>query len=139
MDNTAFRLNKPAAATTFSLQEAFVHLKDLGQAMRLEVGPEFWSTLETRPELQVGRLLGAFKQEKDMPHWEMHPSGDELLVALAGEFELVLQDGRADRVVELKAGQAFLVPFGVWHRVRVKSAGEILFVTPGKGTQQRPL
>jgi quercetin dioxygenase-like cupin family protein len=72
-----------------------------------------------------------------MPHWEMHPAGDELLVCLAGEFELVLQDGRSDQTVALAAGQAFLVPFGVWHRLRVKSAGEILFVTPGKGTQQR--
>ncbi len=139
MDTTAFRLRKPGAAETFSLQRQFVHLKDLGQAARIEVGPDFWSTLGARSELQAGRLFGAFTMEKDMPHWEMHPAGDELLVALSGEFELVLQDGRADHVIPLAAGQAFLVPFGVWHRVRVKSAGEILFVTPGKGTQQRAL
>lgn len=139
MDDTAFRLQKPGAAATFSLQERYVHLKDLGQAARIEVGPEFWTTIAARPELQVGRLLGALRMEKDMPHWEMHPSGDELLVALAGEFDLVLQDGRADRVIELKVGQAVLVPYGMWHRVRVKTPGEILFVTPGKGTQQRLL
>lgn len=139
MDTTGFRLRKAEAAKTFSLQEGYVHLKDLGQATKLEVGPEFWSTIAARPELQAGRLLGAFKLEKDMPHWEMHPSGDELLVALTGEYELVLQDGRADTVVELKGGQACLVPFGVWHRLRVKTAGEILFVTPGKGSQNRPL
>ena len=139
MDNTGFRLRMTEAATPFSLQEGYVHLKDLGQATRLVVGPEFWSTIASRSELQAGRLLGAFKLEKDMPHWEMHPSGDELLVALGGEFELVLQDGRSDHVIPLKGGQAYLVPFGVWHRLRVKTAGEVLFVTPGKGSQQRPL
>ena len=139
MDNTGFRLRKTAGAPTFSLQEGYVHLKDLGQATRLEVGPEFWSTIAARAELQAGRVLGAYKLEKDVPHWEMHPTGDELLVALGGEFERLRQDGRAAHVVELKSGQACLVPFGVWHRLRVKTAGEILFVTPGKGSQQRPL
>lgn len=139
MDSTAFRLGKAATAQTFSLQETFVHLKDLGQAAPLAVGPEFWTTIDTRSDLQVGRLLGSSRMEKDMPHWEMHPSGDELLVALSGEFDLVLQDGRSDHVVELKSGRAFLVPFGVWHKLRVKTPGEILFVTPGKGTQQRAL
>jgi mannose-6-phosphate isomerase-like protein (cupin superfamily) len=134
MDTTAFRLRK---AEAFELQKTFVHLKELGQAAPLAVEPDFWDKIDTRSDLQVGRLLGAFKLEKDMPLWEMHPAGDELLVVLAGEFELVLQDGRADHVFALKSGQAFLVPFGVWHKVRVKTAGEILFVTPGKGTQQR--
>ena len=79
------------------------------------------------------------RMEKDMPHWEMHPSGDELLVALSGEFEVLLQDGRSDRSVPLAAGKAFLVPYGMWHRLKVKTAGEVVFVTPGKGTQHRPL
>lgn len=139
MDNTAFRLRKAETARTFSLQETFIHLKDLGQASSVPVGPQFWSTIDTRTDLQVGRLFGATRMEKDTAHWEMHPAGDELLVALGGAFEVVLQDGRTDHVVELAGGQAFLVPYGVWHRVRVKAPGEMLFVTPGKGTQQRAL
>lgn len=139
MDTTAFRLRKAEAARSISLHETYVHLKDIGQAASVPVGEGFWNTIDTRSDLQVGRLLGSFRMEKDMAHWEMHPSGDELLVALSGAFEVLLQDGRTDQVVPLAAGQAFLVPFGVWHRVRVTSPGEILFVTPGKGTQQRPL
>jgi len=139
MDNTAFRLRKAGATQAFSLQDTFVHLKDLGQAAQLAVGPQFWETIDTRSDLQVGRLLGAFTRDKDMDHWEMHPAGDELLVALSGEFEIVLQDGRTDHVVALPAGRAFLVPFGIWHRLRVKTPGEVLFATPGKGTQQRAL
>ena len=139
MDNTAFRLRKAGATQAFSLQETFVHLKDLGQAAPLAVGPQFWETIDTRSDLQLGRLLGSFTVNKDMAHWEMHPAGDELLVALSGEFEVVLQDGRTDHLVALPAGRAFLVPFGVWHRTRVKTPGEILFATPGKGTQHRAL
>jgi mannose-6-phosphate isomerase-like protein (cupin superfamily) len=139
MDSTAFRLKKLEALRPFTLGETCVHLKELGQAASLPLGPQFWSEIETRTDLQVGRLLGTVRLEKDLGHWEMHPAGDELLLALSGAFELLLQDGRSNHVLELVAGQAFLVPFGTWHRVRVKTAGEILFVTPGKGTQQRPL
>jgi mannose-6-phosphate isomerase-like protein (cupin superfamily) len=134
---TSFRLRN--TARPLSLHETFVHLKDLGQATALEAGPGFWESVGTRTELQAGRLLGSFRLEKDMPHWEMHPAGDELLLALDGAFECVLQDGRADQVLALEAGRALLVPFGVWHRLRVRAAGEILFVTPGKGTEQRAL
>lgn len=139
MDNTAFRLRKAESVKTFSLREAFIHLKDFGQAASVPVGPQFWTTLDSRADLQAGRLLGTTRMEKDMAHWEMHPSGDELLVAFSGVFEVVLQDGRTNHVIELASGQAVLVPFGVWHRVHVKTPGEMLFVTPGKGTQQRAL
>jgi mannose-6-phosphate isomerase-like protein (cupin superfamily) len=139
MDTTAYRLRKAEAARAFSLQSTFVHLKDLGQASTIPAGAEPWGAVEQRPELQAGRLVRTTRVEKDMPHWEMHPSGDELLVALEGEFDVVLQDGRADHVIELKGGQAVLVPFGTWHRLRVKTPGEILFLTPGKGSQQRAL
>lgn len=136
MDNTAFRLRKPKP---FSLRETFVHLKDLGQATGVTAESGFWNALEARPELQVGRMVGAIPMERDMPVWEMHPSGDELLVILSGAFDLVLQDRSGDQIIALEAGHSFLVPFGVWHRLHVRSPGEILFVAPGKGTEQRVL
>lgn len=138
MDNTAFRLRNARAA--FSPLTTYVHLKDLGSAGVLAVDPaEFWKDPAARPELASGRIVVGTRYEKDLPHWEMHPAGDELLVALSGAFEVLLQDGRTDHVVPLAAGQVALVPFGIWHRLRVKTPGEILFVTPGKGTQHRAL
>jgi mannose-6-phosphate isomerase-like protein (cupin superfamily) len=136
--DTAFRA-RLQSIQPFSLQGTYAHLKDTGAAVLVEVGPEFWSSIGNRSELHAGRLVCSFRMEKDMPDWEMHPAGDELLVLLSGAVDLVLQDGRNDRVVEMKAGQAFLVPFGTWHRVLVKTPGELLFITPGKGTQHRPL
>jgi mannose-6-phosphate isomerase-like protein (cupin superfamily) len=138
MDDTTFRLRN--ARPAFSPTKTYVHLKDLGSATAFDVDPvEFWKDPAARPELAAGRIVVGSRYEKDMPHWEMHPSGDELLVALSGEFEVLLQEGPSDRVARLAPGQVLLVPFGIWHRVRVKTPGEILFVTPGKGTQHRSL
>jgi mannose-6-phosphate isomerase-like protein (cupin superfamily) len=137
MDNTAFRMRQ--ARPPFSLQGVHVHLKDLGMASLMEVGPDFWATLAQRPESQAGRLVGSYRFERDLPHWEMHPAGDELLVALDGSFELILQSEPRDQVIPLEKGQAYLVPFGAWHRIRVLAPGEILFVTPQKGSQSRPV
>jgi mannose-6-phosphate isomerase-like protein (cupin superfamily) len=139
IDSTAFR-SRTVPDGPFSLENTFVHLKDVGAASALSIGPDFWNTMGARGDLQTGRLVWTTRFDKDMPHWEMHQAGDELLVVVSGAIELVLQgDGRSDRVVELGAGQAFLVPFGIWHRVRVKTPSEILFVTPGKGNQHRPI
>ena len=135
---TSFLRSRAVNAQPFTLESTYVHLKDSGVAAELALAPDFWATAATRPELQAGRLVGTGRLEQDPPHWEMHPAGDELLVLLSGRVELVLQDGRGERVIELRAGQAFVVPFGVWHRLRVKTPGEILFVTPGKGSQHRP-
>jgi len=139
MDTTGFRLRKAEAMRSFSLLDTFVHLKGLGQAGTVASSPDFWGEVEGRPELLEGRLVASVALEKDEVDWEMHPSGDELLVALGGAFDLVLQDGRTDRVIELPAGQAALVPFGTWHRLRVRVPGEVLFVRAAKGTLHRTL
>jgi len=138
VDNTAFRIRNARAA--FSPLTTYVHLKDLGSATAIPVDPlEFWKNAATRPELASGRIVTGSRHEKDMAHWEMHPAGDELLVALSGEFEVHLQDGPNGQRLPLKAGEVVLVPFGIWHRLTVKTPGEILFITPGKGTQHRAL
>src|ERR1700752_3459316 len=117
IDSTAFR-SRTVQKKPFSLESTFVHLKDVGAASALSVGPDFWGTMGARGALQTGRLVWRPRFEKDMPHWGLHQAGDELLVVVSGAIELVLQgDGRNDHVVEPGAGQAFLVPFGTWHRV----------------------
>jgi len=44
----------------------------------------------------------------------------------------------AERVVELRPGQAVINPAGVWHTARVLEPGVALFVTPGRGTEAKP-
>lgn len=52
-----------------------------------------------------------------------------------------LKDGggtEALAVVPLDGKDAFIVPQGVWHRIEIRRPGQVLFITPGEGTQHRP-
>jgi mannose-6-phosphate isomerase-like protein (cupin superfamily) len=58
---------------------------------------------------------------------------------MSGELELVLDSGEGERRAVVKPGQTFIVPRGVWHRGIVKKSGTLLFITPGAGTEHRPV
>jgi catechol 2,3-dioxygenase-like lactoylglutathione lyase family enzyme len=87
-----------------------------------------------------GLTVGAALLSSDAPHHgEMHPDGDELLYLTSGRVDVVLEEDGGEVRVELKPGQAFVVPRGVWHRVAVREPSQILYMTPGPGGQYRPL
>ena len=75
---------------------------------------------------------------------EVHPDGDEFLYVANGTMELVLDDGDQETVgaetrVLLAAGDAYVVPRGVWHRVRALEPSFLVHVTPGPNGGHRPL
>jgi mannose-6-phosphate isomerase-like protein (cupin superfamily) len=125
-------------AMTFNLMSTYAQLRDDGSALVTEGGDAFWSTLDGRPELHGGRLLGATAQTGDWPHWEMHPAGDEVLILMSGAFALQIEraDGAID-TIEMHAGSTCVVPKGLWHRGLAREPGELVFITPGAGTQHR--
>jgi mannose-6-phosphate isomerase-like protein (cupin superfamily) len=123
----------------FSLDSIYVNLRPDDSTTVLKAGPRFWSAIDKRTDLDDGRLMGKTRQRKDWDHWERHPAGDEILVLLSGELELVLLTARGERHTRLKAGQAFVVPKGSWHRGIVHKPGELMFITPGAGTEHRPV
>lgn len=126
-------------AKAFTLDGTYVHLKPDNSARAMEGGDRFWATIQERTDLEQGRLMGVTGQSKDWDHWERHPAGEEILTLLSGEMELVLDlEGGEQRTV-LKAGETFIVPRGIWHRALVKEAGRLMFVTPGAGTEHRPI
>jgi hypothetical protein len=114
----------------------YVHLLGDGTGTPIEVGPDFWRT--TIHSLTHGWLVTAGRSEADWPHWEMHPKGEELIVLLSGDVELILQDDEGEHVVALTPGRGYLMRRGVWHRAVVKVPSEMLFVTAGEGTEHRP-
>ena len=70
------------------------------------------------------------------PHWEMHPTGDELLHVLEGEVEVeLLQKSGRRRRTTVRAGSFFVVPRGLWHRPIQRRPVVMLYVTPGAGTE----
>jgi mannose-6-phosphate isomerase-like protein (cupin superfamily) len=57
---------------------------------------------------------------------------------LSGAVTIVLEEPSGQRGLPLKAGEAFVVPKGVWHTFVVAEAGDLIFATSGAGTDHRP-
>jgi mannose-6-phosphate isomerase-like protein (cupin superfamily) len=86
----------------------------------------------------AGLLAGEARMTKSPPHGgEMHPDGDELLILVEGEIDVVLDEEDEQIVVPLTPGEAFVVPRGMWHRVIVKSPCRLLHFTPGRSQVRR--
>jgi mannose-6-phosphate isomerase-like protein (cupin superfamily) len=124
--------------STFDLADTYIQLDDGPAATAIEVDGAFWERIDTRPELQGGRLVGTFHNAADWDVWEMHPAGDEVVSLLSGAVDVVLDEGSGERVVELRPGATCIVPRGVWHTANVHTPGDTLHITRGAGTQHRP-
>ena len=94
-----------------------------------------------RPPHRIdGYSVGAPHLTGDAPHdGEMHPDADELLYLVSGRIEVRLELDGGDRTVVVEAGQALVVPRGVWHRIHLLEAGQLVHITPGPSGDHRPL
>jgi quercetin dioxygenase-like cupin family protein len=124
-----------------SLIRTYVQLHDDRRASEVLVDESFWPELigGARPQLTRGRMVMQFEFSEDWSSWERHPAGEELVVLISGEAELILeQDGAEHATTLARPGEFVLVPRGVWHTARVRERCAMLFVTPGEGTENRP-
>lgn len=120
----------------------YLHVHDGGKTEQVAVNEQFWGDLISgaRPELDQGRLMSAFSFSADWPSWERHPAGEELVMLLAGSTVLVLEETIGERELLLNTvGSYVLVPQGVWHTARTTQPTTLLFLTPGAGTEHRPV
>ena len=120
-------------ATPIDLAHAVIGLeRETGRAVLVEQrgGP---------PQRIAGYTVGAGHIAGESPHGgEMHPDGDELLYLISGRVQVVLELDDGDRVVDVDAGQALVVPRGVWHLIRVVEPGQLFNITPGPRGDARP-
>ena len=128
-----------SSPSTFDLISTYVHLQDGVAAVPVEVGEDFWATIDKRTELYSGRLVTLFhiQSTDEWVHWEMHPAGDEVVYLLSGAIDIILQEESSERIIELRSRAASLIPRGVWHRAIVHTPSDLLFITRGAGTQHR--
>jgi uncharacterized cupin superfamily protein len=85
-----------------------------------------------------GRLVMIETTPQDWPAWECHREGDELVIVLEGEGELLQEiDGETWRSA-FRPGSAFINPAGVWHTANVRTPMRAIYLTPCPGTQHRP-
>jgi len=92
------------------------------------------------PNRIEGYNVGAPMLDGPDPHdGEMHPDGDELLYLVSGAISVRLELPDGDRTVDLAAGDALVVPQGVWHRLTLREPGRLIHITPGPNGEARHL
>jgi mannose-6-phosphate isomerase-like protein (cupin superfamily) len=128
----------------FDLARTFVHL---GQGSTATPLPDFeWSAEQVEAyrrrfaaDGKEGRLVCVIAQDATWDSWERHPGGEEVVFLISGRVDVVQDIDGTEHVVELRPGDAMVNPTGVWHTARVHEPGLALFITPGEGTEHRPL
>ncbi len=118
--------------------KTFLDLAPDGRTTELPVDADFWPALMSGRLAIAGRLVTSHDMTDGFPHWERHPQGEELLIALSGRFRVRLETAEGEIAeAEMGHGEVFVVPTGLWHRVDVLEAGRLMFVTAGEGTEHK--
>ena len=86
-----------------------------------------------------GRLVSMHRFVQSWDSWEMHPSGDEVVVCTSGQMTLhhEFPDGSTGSVT-ISEGEYVINPPGVWHTADIEGEATALFITAGLGTEHRP-
>lgn len=119
----------------YTLGPWFAHLSGPERCLPVEVDAAFWESGVAH--LPPGRLVSMFESTEDWQVWERHPEGEELVIQIDGEMELVLDRNGEHERLPLRAGEFAVVPQGVWHTADVVRAGRAIYITPGDGTESR--
>jgi quercetin dioxygenase-like cupin family protein len=91
------------------------------------------------PKRIDGMTVGIITMEHDAPHdGEVHPDGDEILYVISGGV-CVTGESAPDAPLELRAGDACIVPRGEWHKVHILEKTQLVHITPGPNGDHRPL
>jgi mannose-6-phosphate isomerase-like protein (cupin superfamily) len=120
----------------------YLHVRDGGKTDAISVSDSFWEEVAggAYPQLDQGRLMSAFTFSEPWSTWERHPAGEELVMLLSGTATIVLEDSGQERAVQLSdPGSYVLVPQNVWHTAKTTVPTTMLFLTPGAGTEHRPI
>lgn len=121
--------------------DQFVVLKPNLEMERLDVGPEFYESLQKEyGNFKSHTLISAHNFTETWPTWEVHPHGDEMVVLMSGKAEFKLRRETGDESVVLETPGSFLViPKNTWHTAIIEEAASVLFITPGEDTQNEVL
>ena len=121
-----------------NIADACVFLDSDTGARSVPIDAQFWPDLISGRLGAPKRLVASFSFDKDWESWERHPAGEELVMLLDGDADLILEtDGGETRVTLDQPGSYVLVPANTWHTARVRAPTRMLFITPGEGTENR--
>ena len=118
------------------LANNFVILTDKFRAETVEVTQDLYQRLDEEYRNFAGHLLvSSYAFDDDWPTWEVHPAGDEFVILVSGDVELVLAKEGGDETIRMsEPGTFVIVPRNTWHTARVRCHSVMMFITPGEGT-----
>ena len=121
------------------ISSSFVVLSKNFDAETVKVSDKLYPELDERYGDFAGRLLiSSHLFEEDWPTWEIHPHGDEFVILIAGEADMVFAANDGDQTVRLsEPGSFVIVPRGTWHTAKVREPTQMMFITPGQDTDNR--
>ena len=88
------------------------------------------------PDFKDHILISQFFFEEAWPTWEIHRRGDELVMRLSGDTDMILsnEDGSETIMRVSTPGEYVVIPRNTWHTARPFTPTTMLFITPGEGT-----
>ncbi|MGB6449543.1 MAG: cupin domain-containing protein [Steroidobacteraceae bacterium] len=91
------------------------------------------------PALCDGLIVAIADMTRTPPHGgELHPDGDELIYIISGKVR-VIGESAPDDPCELRPGEACIVSKGEWHLVQILEPTRLVGITPGPGSDHRPV
>jgi len=90
-------------------------------------------------DLDEGRIVAMHRFDEPWTSWEVHPAGEEVVCVVQGHMTLhqELPEG-TKQSIELGPGEYAINPRGTWHTADADQPVVALFITAGKGTENRP-
>ena len=122
-----------------NLAKTYLQFKPTGKSQKWDA-KEFWEATKAGKGIEspFGFMVAQYEFRTTWTHWECHPKGDELLIAIEGSMQLVLEIDGKETMVALEAPSAFLVPAGTWHSGNVAKPCRVIGISAGEGTMNRP-
>ena len=120
-----------------NLLEAFAVLRPDMSVQPVDVSPTLYTELNERFDGFTNHALIAVHDfAESWGTWERHPHGDEVVVLLRGSARMILRTAEFSESVQLgSVGDYVIVPRAIWHTVLVDEPTQMLFITPGEGTE----
>lgn len=119
----------------FSIKTDFVLFDENNRISIEHSDPELFDRLKNQN--QDFKLISYFEFDQDWETWEIHPMGDEVLILLSGNIEIVFE--QSGRVVLENFGDYAVVPQGTWHTAKVMEPSGVMVFTPGTQTRNKPI
>jgi hypothetical protein len=128
-----------ASAKLFNLMDVSVALEANGVVTTLDHRETMWIYSDYGVYGEVTRIVSQQQLTQDWTNWEMHPSGDEIVVLLDGDVEVQIEGVAGDRasVVLDRQGSFVRISRGAWHIMNVRKPSRVILVTPVAETRQR--